>query len=62
MTFEGILGLLVLALIAGGAGVAVHALIARLKWSAYVQLWLTLAAALFVFELLVRSGLVVKPG
>ncbi len=62
MTFGGIVGLFVLALVAGGAGVGVHALCAWARFHAYVQLWLTLAAALFVFELLVRSGLVVSGG
>jgi len=60
MTAVGILGLLVLALVAGGAGILAHVLAARAKFSGLVQLWLALSIALFVFELLVRSGIVVK--
>jgi hypothetical protein len=62
MTAAGILGLLILALVAGGAGVGMHALCSWARWNAYVVLWLTLATALFVFEILLRSGIAVSGG
>lgn len=62
MTFFGVLGLLVLAMIAALAACGAHAICARLKTGAYVQLWAMLTAALFVFALLERSGLVVSAG
>lgn len=62
MTFGGIIGLLVLAMIAALCACGIHAVCARLKTGAYVQLWAMLATALFVFALLEQSGLVVSAG
>lgn len=60
MSLTGFLGLLACAALGAGAGVALHALCAWLKWHAYVQLFFTLFAALAVFEYFLRSGLLVK--
>jgi hypothetical protein len=61
MTLIGIAGLFALAMLAAGAAIAVYALALRALWHAYVAMWLFMTFGLFVFALLVASGLVVKP-